>query len=234
MTVTRTFLAWQRVGLAAALTGAPTAGAARASIPLEVRLHGTDRSAEVPVQMLGPGDVAAVDPGQIRRAEPYDGCADFESAYLPYVELVDADLPWRFSPVGAVTTPLPDPEHPGAAPAVQQYVKPWMALVAVPADAAQITPPAQAGALPVLTCDGGQLPDPAETWAWAHVNVSSTDGQDVGSALTDPTRSCARLLCPRLLAPGTAYLACVVPTVAAGLHPGSAPPPGTDPLAPAW
>jgi hypothetical protein len=235
MSVTRTFLAWHRTGLAAAVTGGPPAGAGRAAVPAAVRLRGTGRSTVIPIELAGPGDIAGLDPREVRRTEPDDGATDFEPAYFPYVELFSTDLPWRFSPIGPQTRPLPDPEHPTLAPANQMLVPPWLALVVVPAEQAAVTPAAPGG-LPSLTCDTDQLPDATETWAWAHVQATTQEQQDPARTLDDPTRAVARLLCPRRLDPGVRYLACIVPTFAAGraaLH-GSSPGAQADPLAPAW
>ena len=239
MSVTRTFLAWYRTGLTTALAGVPSAGSARADLPADLALTGaTTLTGHVPVQLAGPGDVVGLDPAEVRRCEPYDGCADFEPEYLAYAELASPDLPWRFSPVGPAASPLPNPEDPTAAPATQHRLTPWLALVVVPADHATVTP-AAAGRLPVLTCPASELPDPAEIWAWAHVQVSTTDGTDPVAAAGDPSRSVARLVCPRHLEPGIAYQAFVVPTFAAGVtaagpvgpSPAAA---SADPLQPAW
>ncbi len=234
MSVTRTFLAWYRTGLATALAGTPAVGSARAALPADLTVTGaTTRTARIPVELAGPGDIVGLDQAEVRWCEPYDGCADFEPEYLPYVELASADLPWRFSPVGPAASPLPDPEHPAAAPATQQRLTPWLALVVVRADQASVAP-AVPGKLPVLTCPASELPDPAETWAWAHVHVSTADGADPLAAAGDPGRSVARLLCPRRLAAGTAYRAFVVPTFAAGAAAGGAGAAGPQPLDPAW
>jgi hypothetical protein len=234
VSVTRTFLAWYRTGLATAVAGVPPAGSARADLPAELTVTGdTARTGHVPVQLAGPGDVVGLDPAEIRRCEPYDGCADFEPGYLAYVELASPDLPWRFSPVGPAARPLPDPEDPAAAPATQHRLTPWLALVVVPDGQASVAP-AAAGRLPVLTCPVAELPDPAEIWAWAHVQVSTADGGDPVAAAGDPSRSVARLVCPRRLEPGIAYRAFVVPAFAAGVTAAGVTFAGPDPLQPAW
>ena len=102
MATSRSFWAWHRLGLPSALAGRPTAGSARAAIPARVSVE-SQGAADVPVDLLGPGDVSGIDPAQIRRTEPADGCTDFEPAMFPYVELRDPDLPWRFSPEGPIS-----------------------------------------------------------------------------------------------------------------------------------
>jgi hypothetical protein len=228
----RTFLPWYRAGFAAALTGTPAGGAGRAAVPAAVRLRGEpDRGRlDVPMMLAGPGDVMGLDPGEVLRTEPFDGAPDFEPSYFPYIELASPDLPWRFTPEGVRSAPLPDPAD-AAQSYEQQHVRPWLALVVVPVQTSTLDP-AAAGGLPVLHCPATELPDPAESWAWAHVQVTRDPEQPVEDALASG-RALARLLCPHRLAGGVAYRACVVPTFAAGraaLLPG----PAGEPLAAAW
>lgn len=231
MTVTRTFFPWCREGFATALAGAPASGS-RASLSAEVTLRGSSLSSTVPAQLAGPGDVVGLDPREILRTEPYDGAPDFEPSYFACVELAAPDLPWRFSPFGPEGEPLTDPEH--SSTSVQQtLIRPWLMLVVVPASLAAIeaAPP---GGLPVLSTDAAQLPNPNEAWAWAHVQVVTTDGQKPADALTDPSRILARIISPQRLVASTRYLACLVPTFAAGRAALIPEPSPATPLGPAW
>ena len=231
MTLTRTFLGWRREGLSAALEGEPPAGTLRAPLPATVALRNSSRSQRVPIELAGPADVVGLDPHAIVRTEPHDGAADFEPSYFPYVEVRQSDLPWRFTPVGPHEEPLRDPEHPRAQAQPHQSLRPWLALAAVPVDAATVTPAAP-GRLPLLSCPTDELPNAGEVWAWVHVQVATADGEDPADFVTDPAHAIARLICPRRLSPATRYLGCLVPTFAAGrLGTG---PPADDPLAPAW
>jgi hypothetical protein len=232
MSVTRTFLPWYREGFVTALVGAPPAGTARAPLPATLTMRGSSLTSDLPAELAGPGDVIGLDPREVSRIEPYDGCPDFEPSYFPYVELARPDLPWRFSPFGPEEDPLTDPANPNTS-VTAKVLRPWLSLVVVPADAVELTG-ATPGGLPVLTTDAAQLPDAREAWAWAHVQVLTTDGQSVDEALADPTRRTARLVCPRRLEAGTRYLACLVPTFAGArtaLAPGTT---ASDPLGPAW
>jgi hypothetical protein len=235
MSVRRIFVPWYRRGFAAALTRTD-GGAARAELPATFRLGGLAETADLPIALAGPGDVVGLDPHEIRRCEPYDGCPNVEPGYFPYVELASPDLPWRFTPLGAADLPLADPEHAGAS-ATGTRLAPWLALVVVPVDAASLSP-ASPGGLPVLETVGEHLPPPGESWAWAHVQVTLIDPQDVDAeladAIGDPSRTVARLLCPRRLAGATRYGGYLVPAFAAGkavLDPAAV---GPDALAPAW
>ena len=221
----RRFRSWLRTGFAAALDGDPARGSERAAIPLTAGLEGEpSRAVPIALQLAGPGDVAGLDPREVVRTEPYDGCPHFESAYFPYVELASPDLPWRFTPQGPWRRNLdaavdPDDPQPAVSSWVQQAVRPWLALVVVPvAGDDPVQRATSPGGLPRLRCDGSLLPDPAQAWAWAHV----ADGV-------------SRLLCPIRLAARQRYRACLVPAFAAGLRAaGITLSEGGDPLAPAW
>ena len=96
MANSRTFWSWHRVGLASAVAGIPASGG-RARLPARISLDAT-HSADVPVDLLGPGDVTGLAPVEIVRCEPSDGSTSFPPSEFPYVELRHADLPWRFTP----------------------------------------------------------------------------------------------------------------------------------------
>ena len=81
-----------------------------------------------------------------------------------------------------------------------------------PLSTLQIAPPA----IPAV-----ELPDLKDCWAWAHAQVAPNDQQEIGSALNGaPELSLSRLVCPRILAPDTDYIACVVPTFELGRKAG--------------
>lgn len=232
MATSRSFWAWHRRGLAAALTGSPAAGAARAGIPVTVSLDAA-HTQDVPVDLLGPGDVAALDPAEVTRTEPADGCPDFEPSAMPYVELRHADLPWRFTPHGPQSADLSDPEHRNEPPSQQRRLRPWLGLVVVEESAATLTTTPRGG--PALQCDAALLPAPEDLWAWAHVQLGGESAGASAETLSDPTRAFARILCPIQLAADQRYVACLVPTYAAGLAAaGISGGAGNDPLGPGW
>lgn len=237
MAIRRVFVPWYRRGFSTALTGAPTAGQGRARLPATITLSGSAAKTSLPVELAGPGDIVGLDPAEIRRCEPYDGCPDVEPGYFPYVELTSTDLPWRFTPYGPSDIDVADPEDTATHRSGTQ-LPPWLALVVVPADQASVTPAAPGG-LPTLVTTGEQLPPPGESWAWAHVQVTLSDpGVDptaaISAALEDPSRCVTRLIAPRRLAGATRYGAYLVPAFAAGLAVVDPNAVGTDPLAPAW
>ncbi|MGE3618841.1 MAG: hypothetical protein AB7L84_00135 [Acidimicrobiia bacterium] len=206
-----TFSSWVRTGIAGTSGGAtpllaPATDAARLTTRLRASVNGTPAAA-VDVAVFGPGDVAGIDPGQIVRSDPHPGAEGFETTRFALVELARADLPWQFTP--QVANPR---------------LRPWIALVVVPAAECELTP--QRDRLPVLTVDQRQLPPLASSWAWAHVQAPSTSGAPGPGARS-------RLVCPRQLRPFTRYLAAVVPTFEAGRRTGMGLDPGAE-LGDAW
>ncbi|MFE0647156.1 hypothetical protein ACFVZH_01010 [Streptomyces sp. NPDC059534] len=218
-----TFLSWVREGLAAA-GGAtdPTSGPmeSRTTVTLRPRLTGRD-SVAVPARLLGPGDVTGIDAGQVLRVFPAAEAADAEPHLFPAVEFDRPDLPWLFTPAGATEV---------------GRLRPWLVLVVVEADHAEVLP--SDGALPRLRCRRSELPDLAESWAWAHAQVATDEG--AGEAEVDrilaeePDRTLSRLLCPRRLRPRTRYVAAVVPAFDAGRLAGLGLPVPEGSLRPAW
>ena len=198
---THRYVSWFRRGLAASSGGPRT-------IDATVSLDGQIRT--LPISLHGPGDIASLAPSAIVRRDPQPGSVGADPNGMAFVELAAADLPWRFSP---------DPSGP--------KVKPWLALVVVPAG--DPFGREDGATLPVLTTHVRELPDPNDAWLWAHVQIEEPEGGlpgDVATFLRDhPDRAVARLLSPRRLAPQTAYRACLVPLFEAGRLVGLGKPP---------
>ena len=94
--------------------------------------------------------------------------------------------------------------------------------------------------LPVVDAPVAELPDLDDADLWAHVEVTLPDGPPPAS-LPDylrqhPAAARARLLSPRRLAPGTGYVACLVPAFEVGRLTGlgESACTGAGTLAPAW
>lgn len=225
-----TFLPWIRRGLARSIgvTDAPDALlTARVTLPVAVRVDGVGEVG-ASVRLYGPGDVTGIERGQVTRTEPRPGTTSFEAGYMASVQFARADLPWLFTPAA------PDGER----------LRPWLVLVVVRRREGVRLERHAGGPLPVLEIaaparGGEELPDLAQSWAWAHAQIAGIPVGQTPAQILDgsPGVACSRLVCPRRLAPGTAYLACVVPAFAIGVKAGLGDPieaADEDDLAPAW
>lgn len=222
------FLPWARRGLVAALPDEPAPPAdppARATVTVQVTVTGAG-PADTSALLHGPGDVIGVDPAQVVRTAPRPYTTNAEPNYLVAVDLDAPELPWLFTPRG-----IPAGGH----------LPPWLVLVVVE-DRPGVTVSLPAGApLPQLRIEGGaaaELPDLADSWAWAHVQLvePAAGAADVaGTLAAQPDRNVARLVCPRRLAPNRRWIAAVVPAFDAGVTRGLGGTPAEGAaLRPAW
>jgi hypothetical protein len=221
------FLPWTRRGMAAGIVAADSAAAsARAIVSVGITVSGAGDSA-AQLKLYGPGDVVGIDPRLIVRMEPRPNATDVEPNYLAALEFDPPDFAWMFTP---------------AAAAAGERLRPWCVLVVI--DNAVVAPPhlERGVPLPVIEVPSAavltELPDLAESWAWAHTQVLT--GENSPAALraelrAAPHRQLSRLLCPRRLEPDRRYSACLVPAFAVGALRGLGGTPAEDAvLAPAW
>ncbi len=126
-------------------------------------------------------------------------------------------------------------------------LRPWLCLVAVerpddvPPDGAPLWPLNPDPTLPLpqvhIEDAGEELPDPADTFAWAHVQVTGTvpTGGSVADLIAQsPGAVTSRLLCARRLQADTSYVACVVPVFLSGRQAGLGEEVDADDLTYAW
>lgn len=210
------FLPWVRQGAAAAITVPDAPGwpveSAVASVAPALTLNGAPLPA-VSIRLRGPGDVVGIDANQVVRMDPRPGTTDFEPNYFPCVEFDRADFPWLFTPARADQS---------------ARLKPWLCLVVVRKQAGVAIVSNADSPLPILQIGTParpdiELPDLKDCWAWAHSQVAADDNSaaQVGASLNGASElSLSRLICPRILAPDTDYLACVVPTYELGRKAG--------------
>jgi len=214
------FLPWLRTGLTVLGEDDASSGSIWLTPSVDVIVDdGTHSIDGPPIRMRGPGDVIALNPAEIKRRDPAPDSAEAETNFFCSVEFFAPDLPWRYSPV----SPAGD------------RLAPWLALVVVELGEG-VTITSAGGRLAVLHVDdpSAQLPDLADSWAWAHVQASTPLDDGVPQAYdADPGAFSSRLLCPRRLAPDTHYTACLVPAFVAGREAGLGHPPSTS-LDPAW
>lgn len=182
-------------------------GGGEAKVTLSVKGKGPDgpQTTEVTntLSIYGPGDVTALDVDQIVRMEPEPSTTEFPPNYFPIVEFDNPRLPWQFSPERADD---------------QGRNHPWLCLVVVERDQTAVEP-SGTGPLPALETSTDQLPDPTESWAWAHAQLTG-DANARSEFQKRSTKTVARLICPRNLDPKTQYRACVVPTFEPGRRAG--------------
>ncbi len=221
---TYTFLPWLRRGIANRIGAGGSIGTTRAGIDVEVTIEGVGRdggapteSAQQHVELYGPGDIVGLDATAISRVEPQHWTTNFEPNYLPAIEFYDEDLPWRYTP---------------AAP-VGRRLSPWLALIALTEEEFReggVVSGRPLAHIEMLVDLADVAPPASELWAWAHVHfnealsptdVVSTDTAAVVAAASaslaaNPDLAYSRLLCPRKLAPSTAYHAFVIPAFESG------------------
>jgi hypothetical protein len=211
------FLPWVRRGAASALAlpdtlGPQQPGVAGADVTLAI--NGAPPSVRVPVRLMGPGHVTGLDARQIVRTDPAPRSRGFEPNYFPLIEFDDPALPWLFTPASANT---------------QARLRPWLVLVVVRIQPGVTVRAPRGEPLPVLEIRAParvaqELPDLADSWAWAHAQVTAPPQatRELLASTIDsrPELSVSRLLCPRLLQPDTEYVACVVPAFELGRRAG--------------
>jgi hypothetical protein len=229
------FLPWVRQGAAAAIVTVDSLGPGQPAVA-EVAAALTLNDAPVPgvtVRLRGPADVVGIDPNQVVRTDPRPGTVDFEPNCFPAVEFDRPDFPWLFTPARATTA---------------GRLRPWLCLVVVRRQSGVTVATTPDAPLPTLriadpAVPAVELPDPTESWAWAHAQVAADDGgqPQIAAALVGrPELSLSRLVCPRILDPETDYVACVVPTFELGRRAGLGQPvadadlTAAGALAPAW
>jgi hypothetical protein len=224
------FLPWVRQGAATAITAVDTLGSQPGStrITATVSVNSAD-PVPMPVRLFGPSDVAGLNPRAIVRREPPPATLAFEDNHLASIEVDRPDFPWLFTPAKADAN---------------GRLRPWLCLVVVRQQKGVELRPGSDTSLsrleivaPAVAHD--ELPDLADSWLWAHGQVTGSENTDT-NALTSTLAgssnlSLSRLLCPRVLQPDTDYLACLVPTFEAGRLAGLGMPVDSDvALQPAW
>ncbi|MGZ5416237.1 MAG: hypothetical protein ACXWDI_03580 [Nocardioides sp.] len=199
------FLSWRRPALSALIDPATTKldGRAAATLPL-VLDDGSPANAPVQFVLIGPQDVVRLEREAVVSRRPAPGAANVETTHAPYVELAEADLPWRYSP---------DPN-------VDAGVAPWLALLVGEPDEVTV-------ADGTATVAGAVLDDLdlSKSAAWAHVHAVPDHGEI--ARVLSPRSVNVPGSGIRALHPGRQYVAALVPTWLPGTGP-------TDPPARAW
>lgn len=207
MTARYRFVPWVRLGASASATDTLGAGVpTHATIPAPLQVNGQDVG--VRARLHGPGDVVSIDTRMVVRTDPPHLASEFEPNYFPFVEFDRPDIPWLFTP--ATGTPT-------------GRLRPWIVLVTVRRQRGVSITVDPASRRPVLSIESPasprlELPDLAESWAWAHAQVVDPDtGAGLAELLrADSAQNLSRLVSPRRLQPDTSYVSCVVPAFEVG------------------
>lgn len=229
---TYSFLPWMRQGLANQIMSPDPnpANALRAEVQvqLELRSDKVGGGANPPepvnrnVALFGPGDIQGVEQRAVFRTDPRNWITNYEPNYLPSIEFYDEDFPWRYTP---------------AAPAGAR-LRPWIMLVVLQEkEEFEEGKDIRNKPLPYIEVPNAAtvFPPPEQLWAWAHVHinrsVAANDTQFRANTqaeidavaprvrnVIDANRdhAYARILCPRKLAPNTAYHAFLIPVFETG------------------
>jgi hypothetical protein len=220
------FLPWVRRGASSGIAQTEDVTKTNLNVRAAFTLATTVNSgnaATVDIQLYGPGDIVGFDHAQIIRTEPKPQTGDFEPNHLAAIEFDLPDFVWLMTP---------------ANPKSGAKLRPWICLIVVPLTAdARLDPAAPLPVLSINSNAGHELPNLAESWAWAHAQVTGelTGTETLDSVLAGSRdRTLSRLVCPRRLQPDTPYLACVVPTTKAGVEAGLGMDVTTTDLRPAW
>jgi hypothetical protein len=196
--------------------------------------YGGPHTANTQLSLIGPGDIVGLDTRTIVRMFPKPDDNEAESDFLAYVEIDQADLPWRYTPA--------KPQGLATATPATDRLRPWLSLIVLEEGTefgdADLAPPTGTAKLPLLTInDVSVLPSLADAWAWAHVHAQGVVGANdlPGLLAGKPGAVVARLMSPRRLEDKKAYRAFLVPTFRRGAIAGRGADPGTtDGLEPAW
>jgi hypothetical protein len=223
------FLPWLRRGMASeidrpdgSMTGAPRA---LVLLTLSLDASGERRDVPVPVALHGPGEIGGIDRRVVIRTVPKSGEVDAEPNYFASIEFDQSDFPWRYTAASADG---------------KARLRPWLVLAVLRTDEIEDEASPLEGRLGAITvANGSALPRPAQSWAWAHAQVEAFDpaSETIASLVKDqPRRVRSRLLCPRRLAPNTAYRAILIPAFERGRRAGleQVLDDSIDALAPAW
>ena len=197
------FLSWKRPALSGLIGGDLLDGRAHAGFPLRLD-DGTPVDAAIPFVLSGPQDVVRLEQAAVVTRRPTPGSANVETTHVPYVELAEPDLPWRYSPV---------PSQPGG-------VQPWLALLV--GDPTELSLGDGIVTVSGALLDGLDLSRSAN-WAHVHSVPGHPDIARVLSARTVPGPGDS----VQALHPGRSHVAALVPTWLPGAKP-------TDPPSRAW
>ncbi|RKS28633.1 hypothetical protein BJ917_1529 [Pseudomonas sp. WPR_5_2] len=237
---TYSFLPWLRQGVANTIASADHDPAVKTRATIDVNLTlagdpiagGAELTATISnkVALYGPGDIVGIEQRAIVRTEPRNWITNFEANYIPAIDFYDEDFPWRYTPAASDGTGL--------------RLRPWIALVVLAESEFKDATNIQNRPLPCIEVPDAKVFPPADDlWAWAHVHFNQSLSGDPSTLVSpdmsavlprvesiiaaNPDLAYSRIMCPRRLAPQTAYHAFLMPVFETGRLAGL----GSDPNA---
>lgn len=183
------------------------------------------RKESILIDLVGPGEVLGVQEMAIKQIVPAEDVKNFESNFLPFIEFIDEDLPWRYSPVRANSDKL----------------RPWMALIICKNDEFELDTNSDGKNILTLKIDNQNnfqniLGDPAEIWKNAHVQFPNQAFEKKGNSTSEKQKNLSeevedllkrdgssgfsRILAHRKLEDNQAYTAFLIPTFETGRRAG--------------
>lgn len=184
--------------------GTPT----RATVPISVNINEGALTATANLELYGPGEIVNCEASAVIRTWPRPNVFDAEANLFPLIEFDQADLPWRFTP---------------AAPTINDRLRPWIVLIVLEdSEVDGIMTAGPHGKLPSIVIKSAHtsLPNLAQSWAWAHVQVSGqktvSPAETANILANNPHYILSRLLCPRRMKERTTYTAYLVPAFERG------------------
>lgn len=167
------------------------------------------------VNFRGVESIITIDKKMVARVHPPPGTTDFQPNYFPYLEFVDIDFPWRYSP-------SQDNDFD------QFRGCPWICLIVLNDEEMEamedqgISVMSQINGVDMLNVNSAYLPELKDIWGSAHAQLTHFEGDE--DDLEDwveynPDHNFSRLLCLRKLEQQTRYHAFLVPTFHDSLDP---------------
>jgi len=220
------FLPWLRKGLSKnivehdPLSEASGGISQKVSVNVNVKVLADDNeqaSVSKKVELIGPGDIAAISRSAIVKTDPVPGAKSFEPNFFPYIDFYEEDFIWRYSPAKAA----------GA-----KRLRPWLSLIVLTESEFTRLTVRSAGNSKVIRINSPNIselfPPSSQLWAWGHVQINDANltdaqlaensrNQSVASSLkANPNLGVSRLICPRKLQSKTTYYAFLVPSYESG------------------
>lgn len=233
------FLPWLREGITNNVVAPGDPAQKRGKITVSLKIDGTgvdanpdlSDSVDKEIELYGPGDVVGIDSKAIVKSEPRNWISNFEPNYLPYIDFVDPDFIWRYTPNAASGKRL----------------TPWLTLIVLSEEEFKDGKNILNRPLAYISLEESLnlesiMPPAEDLWAWGHVHVNKdlVSGEEnpvsdaeaafmgkFNSAVNNnPDRAYCRLLSSRKLDENTGYHAFLIPTFEAGRLAGL----GFDPM----